>query len=112
MGAAQRQHHRQQEAMRAATAEANRYADMMRQQQEAEARRLEEMRKAMEQQTQSMIEASKAPAKIKSTIGAETGGIKTAVSRRKSTMAMGGGASALRIPLNIGGGSSGGLNIG
>lgn len=112
MGAGRREHHRQQEAMRAANEEANRYADMMRQQQEAERRRLEEMRKAMEQQTQSMIEASKAPAKVKSTIGAETGGIRTAASRRKSTLAMGAGAAALRIPLNIGGTSSGGLNIG
>jgi membrane protein involved in colicin uptake len=110
-GAARREHHRQQEAMRRANEEANRQAEMMRQQQEAERRRMEAMRKAMEQQTKSMMEASKAPTAVRSTIGAETGGVSTARSRRKSTRAVGGGAAALRIPLNIGGGSGGGLNI-
>ena len=111
MGSGRREHHRQQEAMRAANEEANRQAEMMRQQQEAERRRMEAMRKAMEQQTKSMMEASKAPTAVRSTIGAETGGVSTARSRRKSTRAVGGGAAALRIPLNIGGGSGGGLNI-
>ena len=111
MGAGRREHHRQQEAMRAANEEANRQAEMMRMQQEAERRRMEAMRKAMEQQTKSMMEASKAPTTVKSTIGSETGGVSTARSRRKATRAVGGGASSLRIPLNIGG-TGGGLNIG
>lgn len=112
MGAGRRQHHAQQEAMRAANAEANRMADMMKQQQEAQRQQLEAMRQAMQEQTKSLIESSKAPTTVKSTIGAETGGIRTAASKRKSTVAMGSGASALRIPLNIGGSSSGGLSIG
>ena len=111
MGAGRRQHHAQQQAMRDANAEANRQAEMMRQQQEAQRRQMEAMRQAMEQQTKSMLEASKAPTTVKSTIGAETGGISTARSRRKSIRSMGAGASALRIPLNIGE-SGGGLNIG
>ena len=111
MGAGRRQHHAQQNAMRAANEEANRQAEMMRQQQEAQRRQMEAMRQAMEQQTKSMLEASKAPTTVKSTIGAETGGISTARSRRKSIRSMGAGASALRIPLNIGE-SGGGLNIG
>ncbi len=111
MGAARRQHHAQQNAMRAANEEANRMAEMMRQQQEAERQRLEMMRQQMEAQTKAMLEASKAPTTVKSTIGAETGSVRTAASRRKSTVAMGSGAASLRIPLNIGGGSSGGLSI-
>ena len=111
MGAQRRQHHAQQEAMRAANAEANRQAEMMRQQQEAQRRQMEAMRQAMQEQTKSMLEASKAPTTVKSTLGAETGGISTARSRRKSIRSMGAGASALRIPLNIGD-SGGGLNIG
>jgi membrane protein involved in colicin uptake len=111
MGAARRQHHAQQQAMRAANAEANRQAEMMRQQQEAQRKQMEAMRQAMQEQTKSMLEASKAPTTVKSTIGAETGGIATARSRRKSIRSMGAGASALRIPLNIGE-TGGGLNIG
>jgi len=111
MGAGRRQHHAQQNAMRAANAEANRQAEMMRAQQEAQRQQMEAMRKAMQEQTKGLIEASKAPTTVKSTIGAETGGISTARSRRKSVRAMGAGASALRIPLNIGSAGSG-LNIG
>jgi len=111
MGAGRRQHHAQQNAMRAANAEANRQAEMMRAQQEAQRQQMEAMRKAMEEQTKGLIEASKAPTTVKSTIGADTGGISTARSRRKSLRAIGSGASALRIPLNIGE-SGGGLNIG
>jgi len=107
MGDRRRQHHAQQEAMRAANEEANRQAAMMRAQRE----QMEAMRKAMQEQTKGLIEASKAPTPVKSTIGSETGGISTARSRRKSIRSMGAGASALRIPLNIGG-SGGGLNIG
>jgi hypothetical protein len=111
MGAGRREHHSQQEAMRAANEEANRFAAQMRAQQEAERQRMLAMREAMERQTKSMMEASKAPTTVRSTIGAETGGVSTARSRRKATRAVGGGASALRIPLNIGG-TGGGLNIG
>jgi len=111
MGAGRRQHHAQQAAMRAASAEADRQAEMMRQQQEAQRRQMEAMRKAMQEQTRSMLEASKAPTTVKSTVGAETGAISTARSRRKSIRALGRGAAALRIPLNIGE-TGGGLNIG
>jgi hypothetical protein len=110
MGAGRRQHHAQQEAMRRANDEANRQAEMMRQQQEAYQKQLEAQRQAMLEQTKMMREV-KAPTRIKSTVGSQNVGVRTARSGRQSTRSMSQGAAALRIPLNIGG-SGGGLNIG
>jgi len=111
MGAGRREHHKQQEAMRAANAEANRQQELARQQQEAFERQLAAQREAMLAQTKAMREV-KAPQVLQSTVGAENVGVRTSRSRRQTTRAMGSGAAALRIPLNIGGGSGGGLSIG
>jgi hypothetical protein len=106
MGAGRRAHHAQQEAMRAANEQAN----MIRAQEEAMRRQMEAQRQAMLDQTKMMREA-KAPTRIKSTVGSQNVGVRTARSKRQSTRSMSQGAASLRIPLNIGG-SGGGLNIG
>jgi hypothetical protein len=111
MGAGRRQHHQQEAAKRQAGIDADR---ARREAEAAQARfqaQLEAQRQAMLEQTRAMREV-RAPQVLQSTVGAENVGVRTRRSRRQSTRAMGSGASALRIPLNIGGGSGGGLSIG
>ena len=106
MGAGRRQHHAQQEAMRAANAEANRFQEMMRQQEEANRRMAEALKPS--------YDALKPPRTTASTVGRTGAGVRTARSARKTTSGMGKGLASLRIPLNIGVGSGAGsgLNIG
>ena len=104
MGAGRKQHHAQQEAMRAANAEANRFQDMMRAQEEANRRMAEALKPDMD--------ALKPPRTTASTVGLTGAGVRTARSARKTTTGMGKGLASLRIPLNIGGTAGGGLNIG
>jgi len=111
MGAGRRQHHAQQEAMRSANEEANRQKAMMEQQQRMMEEQMKAQREAMLAQTKAMREVQ-APRVLQSTVGAENTGVRTSRSRRQTTRAMGSGAASLRIPLNIGGGSGGGLSIG
>ena len=110
-GAERRAHHRAEEQRRQAGIEADR---IRREQEEAQRRyqqQLEAQRQAMLEQTKMMREV-KAPQRVQSTVGTQNAGVRTSRSRRQSTRAMGSGAAALRIPLNIGGGSGGGLSIG
>ena len=114
MGAGRRQHHAQQEAMRAANAEANRQKAMMEAQQRAMEEQLKLQREAMMKQTEAMREAL-APdiRKTGATLGAQNLGVRTSRARRQATAAtVGRGISSLRIPLNIGGDTGSGLNIG
>ena len=104
MGAGRRQHHAQQEAMRAANAEANRFEAMMRAQEEANLKLAEALKPN--------YDALKPPRTTASTVGRTGAGVRTARSARKTTTGIGKGLAALRIPLNIGGGTGGGLNIG
>jgi hypothetical protein len=104
MGASRRAHHAQQEAMRAATAEANRFQAMMRQQEEAN-RKIAEALKPN-------YDALKPPRTTASTVGRTGAGVRTARSARKTTSGLGKGLASLRIPLNIGAGTGTGLNIG
>lgn len=81
------------------------------------------MRIAQENQQkeyQAMIDALKpkaqvpdqAPRPIQSTLDLSRGGVRTARSTRSTVRGLSRGLAALRIPLNIGGGTGGGLNIG
>jgi hypothetical protein len=103
MGAGRRQHHAQQEAMRAANAEANRFQDMMRAQEEANRRMAEALKPNLDE--------LRPPRTVASTLR-DSAGVRTARSARKTTSGMGKGLASLRIPLNIGGTAGGGLNIG
>jgi hypothetical protein len=103
MGAQRRQHHRQQEAMRAATAEANRFQDMMRAQEEANRRMAEALKPNLEE--------LRPPRTVASTLR-DSAGVRTARSARKTTTGVSKGLAALRIPLNIGANTGGSLNIG
>ena len=105
MGASRRAHHRQQEAMRAATAEANRFDAMMRAQEEANRRMAEALKPSI-----SDFQPPKTTASIVSTL-TDTG-VRTARSARGTTRGLSKGLAALRIPLNIGSTTGGGLNIG
>jgi hypothetical protein len=109
MGATRRQHHAQQEAMRAATTEANRQKEMMEQQQKAFEEQLQLQRDAMMAQTEAMREAM---APVKTTGATKNVGVRTAQSQRKTVSGLGKGVSSLRIPLNVGGTTGSGLNIG
>ena len=114
MGAGRRQHHAQQEAMRAANAEANRQKAQMEEANRRVQEQLKMQREAMEAQTKAMTEAL-APDIRKTTggtLGAQNIGIRTSRSRKQTTANIGRGISALRIPLNIGTDSGTGLNIG
>ena len=114
MGAGRRQHHRQQEAMRAANAEANRMKAMMEEQQRAMDEQLKIQREAMMKQTQAMREAMAPDVRrtTGATLGAQNVGVRTSRARRTTTSNIGRGISSLRIPLNIGNDSGTGLNIG
>ena len=115
MGAQRRQHHAQEQAKRDAAAEANRMRSIMEQQQKALEEQLKIQREAMMKQTEAMREAM-APDIRKTTgatLGAQNLGVRSSRSRRKATAAtVGRGISSLRIPLNIGGDTGTGLNIG
>ena len=104
MGAGRRQEHAREQAKRDAAAEANRMRALQEEQQKA---------------YQSMIDALKpkavvdtTPKPIQSTLADTRTGVRTARSARQTTTGFARGLSALRIPLNIGGESGGGLNIG
>jgi hypothetical protein len=107
MGASRRQHHRQQEAMRAANAEAN----LIRSQQEAAQRAYEAQIEAMRKQAEALTPDAP-PRPIQSTVDAANVGIRTARSQRGTTAGLARGVASLRIPLNVGGTSGSGLNIG
>ena len=108
MGASRRAHHRQQEAMRAATAQ----RDAMEAQQRAYAQQLDQQRRAMMAQTEAMREAMAPNVITGGTLGAQNLGVRTAKSQRGSVKGLSRGLASLRIPLNIGGGTGGGINIG
>lgn len=110
MGASRREHHRREQAMRDASAEANRQRAMMEQQQQAFAQQLSLQRESMLAQTQTLQEAL-AP-KVNKVLSSTAGGVSTARSARKTARKTAQGVSALRIPLNIGESSASGLNIG
>jgi len=107
MGAERRRHHAQQEAMREATAARN----AMDEQQRAFQKQLEIQREAMLQQTEAMREAL-APTSLISTLEAGNVGVRTARSTQATTAGLSRGIAQLRIPLNLGGTSGSGLNIG
>ena len=109
MGAQRRQHHRQQEAMRAATAEANQQRAMMEAQQKAFQEQLKMQREAMLAQTKAMQEATAPKITTLSDAGV---GIKLGGSKKKTAASMAKGASSLKIPLNVGSNTGSGLNIG
>jgi len=111
MGAGRRQHHAQQAAMRAANEEANRQKAMMEAQQRAMEEQLKLQREAMMKQTEAMREAM-APDVRRTTGATQNVGVRTRSSRRQTASNIGKGISSLRIPLNIGGDTGTGLNIG
>ena len=115
MGAQRRQHHAQEQAKRDAAAAANQQRQLMEQQQRAMEEQLKLQREAMMRQTEAMREAMAPDIRrtTGATVGAENVGVRTGRSRRKTAAAtVGRGISSLRIPLNIGGDTGTGLNIG
>ena len=107
MGAQRRQHHKREEAKRQAgiDATAMRIAqEEARRRQQAE---IDRMRAFAESLT-----PDEAPRPIQSTLDASRTGVRTARSARGTVKGLSRGIAALRIPLNIGGGTGGGLNIG
>jgi len=104
MGASRRMYHAQEEAMRRAAEDAERMRKQQEEASKAYEAQLEQMRK--------QAEALKAPKTLKSTIDAENVGVRTGLSTRRTTSSLAKGVSSLRIPLNLGGNSGSGLNIG
>jgi len=104
MGAGRRAHHAQQEAMRAASAEADRFQAMLKAQEEANQKMAEALKPN--------YDALKPPRTTASTVGRTGAGVRTARSARKTTTGIGKGLASLRIPLNIGEAPGGTLNIG
>ena len=111
MGARRREHHRREEGMRAAGIEATRQRIQMENQQRAYQAQLQAQRDAMLDQTRTMREAT-APTSTLATLSAQNVGVRTARSARGTVRGLSKGLASLRIPLNIGGGTGGGLNIG
>jgi hypothetical protein len=114
MGAKRREHHRREEAMRAAGIEATRRRiEMERQQSEFQAL-CAAQRDSMLANTEAMRKALTPDVSktLGGTLGAQNLGIRTARSTRGSIRGLAKGLASLRIPLNIGGGTGGGLNIG
>ena len=107
MGAQRRQHHKRVEAERAAGIEATR----IRMEQEAAQRAYDAQIQAMREQAQALT-PDRAPQPIQSTLSAANVGVRTARSARGTTTGLARGISQLRIPLNLGGSSGSGLNIG
>lgn len=102
MGAERRAHHRRVEAERAAQAEADRMEAFVRQQQENMMRMAEALKPAPVQ----------TPKTARASLQDTGGGIRTARSRKQTTMDSAKGLASLRIPLNVGSETGGGLNIG
>ena len=94
--------------MRAATLQ----RDAMEAQQRAYAQQLDQQRRAMMAQTEAMREAMAPNVITGGTLGAQNLGVRTAKSQRGSVKGLSKGLASLRIPLNIGGGTGGGINIG
>lgn len=114
MGAGKRQHHAQEQAKRDANEAANRQKALMEQQQRAMEEQLKLQREAMMRQTEAMREAM-APDIRKTTgatLGAQNLGVRSRGRRQASAATVGRGISSLRIPLNIGGDTGSGINIG
>ena len=114
MGAQRREHHKREEAMRAAGIEATRRRIEMENQQRAFQEQLRVQREAMMAQTKAMREALTPDINktVGGTLGAKNLGVRTSRSRRQTAANIGRGISSLRIPLNIGAESGTGLNIG
>ena len=113
MCAQRREHHRREEAMRAAGIEATRRRIEMENQQKAFQEQLRVQREAMMAQTKTMREAltPDITKTVGSTLGAQNLGVRRSRSRRETASNLGRGAASLRIPLNIGAAGTG-LNIG
>ena len=107
MGASRRQVHKREEAKRQAGIDAT----AMRIAQEAAAERQRQQIQSMRDLAESMTPDAP-PRPIQSTLDASRTGIRTARSTRGTVKGLSSGLAALRIPLNIGGGTGGGLNIG
>lgn len=105
MGANRRAHHARVAAERQAGIE----ADAMRRAQEEQQRQYQAMIDALKPKAQV---PDQAPRPVQSTLDLSRGGVRTARSARGTAMALGKGLASLRIPLNLGGSSGGGLNIG
>jgi len=114
MGSRRGAHDRAEEAKRAAGIEAARRRIEMENQQRAFQEQLARQREAMMAQTEAMREAltPNIDRTVGGTLGAQNIGIRTARSQRGTVRGLSRGLAALRIPLNIGGGTGGGLNIG
>jgi hypothetical protein len=106
MGASRRAHHAAVAAERQAGIEATR----MRIEQENAERRMREMAEALKP-VPSTYQAPEAKYTAQ-TLGTTGAGVRTARSARTTARGLGKGLAALRIPLNIGGITGGGLNIG
>lgn len=111
MGASRRQHHAQVAAERQAGIDATAARVAAEAQQRAFQEQLAAQRQAMLAQTEAM-RAAEAPTSIISTLEAGNVGVRTARSTRATTTGLARGISQLRIPLNLGGTSGSGLNIG
>lgn len=109
MGAKRREHHRREEGMRAAGIEATRRRVEMERQQREFQDQLAAQRESMLAATREMREA---PAPTAATLSARGLGVRTGRSTRGTVRGLSKGLASLRIPLNIGGGAGGGLNIG
>jgi regulator of protease activity HflC (stomatin/prohibitin superfamily) len=107
MGASRRQHHRRVQAERDA---AKVIADMEAQQLAAQ-RVYQAQIEAMRAQAEALT-PDKPPRPIQSTLEASRTGVRTARSTRGTVRGLSKGLAQLRIPLNIGGNTGSGLNIG
>jgi len=105
MGSRRRAHHARVAAERQANIEAN----AMRIAQENQQKEYQAMIEALKPKAQV---PDQAPRPIQSTLDLSRGGVRTARSARSTVSGLSRGLAALRIPLNIGGGTGGGLNIG
>ena len=112
MGAQRRQHHRRVEGERQAGIDATAARIAAENQQRAFQAQLAAQRESMLAQTEAMREAMAPSLTTGGTIGAQNLGVRTARSQRGTVRGLSRGLASLRIPLNIGGGTGGGLNIG
>ena len=106
MGSRRRAHHRRVEAERQAGVEAT----AMRIGQEQQQKQYQAMIDAL--RPEAAVDIDRGPRPIQSTIDDTRGGVRTQRSRRQTVGGLSKGVAALRIPLNLGGLSGGGLNIG
>ena len=105
MGAKRREHHRREEGKRQAGIDAT----AARIAQEQEQARYQVMIDALKPKALAEVTP---PRTIQSTADDTRGGVRTARSTRGTVKGLSRGLASLRIPLNIGGGAGGGLNIG